>query len=146
MLDIIIGCVVRFINYLQITRQITSFVPFDTSWIIYNYELSLWHSLRLNLQLQLPIELIHNLNKNFIPHEIHVAITTLSHYLFKSLCCFKFILSLQCLKIILSSLDPSLTPFQLFHEFQTFLLTWLPIKYQNKINVLPNIMNFGVCF
>jgi hypothetical protein len=34
------------------------------------------------MQLQLPIELIHNLHKNFIHHEIHVAIATLSHYLF----------------------------------------------------------------
>jgi hypothetical protein len=28
------------------------------------------------------LEFIHNLNKNFIYHEIHVAITTLSHNLF----------------------------------------------------------------
>jgi hypothetical protein len=32
--------------------------------------------------LQLFIELIHNLNKCFIHYETHVAITTLSHYLF----------------------------------------------------------------
>jgi len=47
--------------------------------------------------------------------KIRVAIVILSHYLFKSLCCFKLILHLQCLKIIVSQLDPSLTPFQL-HE------------------------------
>jgi hypothetical protein len=34
------------------------------------------------MQLQLPIKLIYNLNKNFIHHEIHVAIATLSYYLF----------------------------------------------------------------
>ncbi len=42
--------------------------------------LSRWYSVGLNKQLQLPIELIHNLNKNFT-YEIHVAIATLSHYL-----------------------------------------------------------------
>jgi len=34
------------------------------------------------MQLYLPVEFIHNLNKNFIHHEIHVAIATLSYYLF----------------------------------------------------------------
>jgi hypothetical protein len=34
------------------------------------------------MYLQLLIECIHNLNKNFIHHEIHIAITTLLHYLF----------------------------------------------------------------
>jgi len=35
---------------------------------------------------------------------------------------------------------------QLLHKSQTSLLTWLPIEYYNKTNVLPNIMNFGVYF
>jgi hypothetical protein len=34
------------------------------------------------MYLQLLVELIHNLNKSFIPHEIHVAIATLSHFWF----------------------------------------------------------------
>jgi hypothetical protein len=34
------------------------------------------------MQLQLLVQLIHNLNKTFIHHEIHVAIATLSHYLY----------------------------------------------------------------
>jgi len=34
------------------------------------------------MYLQLFRELIHNLNKNFVYHEIHVTIFTLSHYLF----------------------------------------------------------------
>ncbi len=34
------------------------------------------------MSLQLLIELIHNLNKCSIHYEIHVAIATLSHYLF----------------------------------------------------------------
>jgi hypothetical protein len=54
--------------------------------------LQLWHNLGLNMYLQLLIELIRNLNKNFIHHEIHVTIFTLSHNLFQSLCCFKLIL------------------------------------------------------
>jgi hypothetical protein len=54
-----------------------------TIWYILNFcNYELWHNLGLDMQLQLPIELIHNLNKKFIHHEIHVAITTLVHYLF----------------------------------------------------------------
>jgi hypothetical protein len=34
------------------------------------------------MKLQLLVELIHNLNECFIHYEIHVAIVTLSHYLF----------------------------------------------------------------
>jgi hypothetical protein len=73
------------------------------------------------------MELIHNLNKNFIHHEVHVAIATLSQCLL--LRCFELISHLKCLKIILSPLDLSSTPLQLFHEFQTSLLTRLPTKY-----------------
>jgi len=56
------------------------------------------------------------------------------------------ILHLQCSKIILSPLDPSLTPPQLLQEFQSSSLAQLSTKYQNKTNVFPNIMNFGVYF
>jgi hypothetical protein len=44
--------------------------------------LSLWHNPGLSMQLQLLIELIHNLNKCFIHYKTHVAIATLSPYLF----------------------------------------------------------------
>jgi hypothetical protein len=44
------------------------------------------------MYLQLLIELIRNLNKNFTRHEIHVTIFTLSHNLFQSLCCLELIL------------------------------------------------------
>jgi hypothetical protein len=45
-----------------------------------NYELSLWHSLGLNMYLQLLVELIHSLNKDFSHYETLVAINTLSYY------------------------------------------------------------------
>jgi hypothetical protein len=48
--------------------------------------------------------------------------------------------------IILSPLDPSLTPPQLLHKSQTSLFTRLPTKYYNKTNVSPNITNFDVYF
>jgi hypothetical protein len=81
-LDTIIGCEVRFVDCLLIARRTTKFTPFDASYISCNYELSLWHSPRFNMCLQLFVELIHNLNKCFNHYEIVVAIGTLSHYLF----------------------------------------------------------------
>jgi hypothetical protein len=47
------------------------------------------------------------------------------------------------LKIVLFLLDLSLTPLQLFHEFQTSLLL---TKYYNKTDVTLNTSNSGVYY
>jgi hypothetical protein len=41
------------------------------------------------------------------------------------------------------SIGPFIDTPQLFHEFQTYSLTWLPTKYHNKTHVLLNITNLA---
>jgi hypothetical protein len=85
------------------------------------------------------------MNKSFIHDEIHVAITTLSHYLL--LCFLKLISRSLCLKIILSPLDLSLTPLWLLHEFQTSSFTQLPLNTTTRpmfcqtLQILASIFN-----
>jgi hypothetical protein len=55
-----------------------------------------------------------------------------------------FRINLMLLRLeVLSSLDLSMTPLQLFHEFQTSLLL---SKFTTKPMFLLNTMNFGVYF
>jgi hypothetical protein len=44
------------------------------------------------------------------------------------------------------SIGPFIDPPQLLQEFRSSSLAQLFTKYQNKTNVFPNIMNFGVYF
>jgi hypothetical protein len=72
------------------------------------------------MYLQLFAELTHNLNKHFNHYETLATIGTLPHYYIIYL----IIKSISCsygLKTFLFLLDPSPTPLQLHHEFQTSL-------------------------
>jgi hypothetical protein len=76
------------------------------------------------MYLQLLIELIHNLNKCFCHYETIIAIGMLSHYhtIYLIVKLLRINLCSYGLKIVLFLLNLSLTPLQLFHEFQTSLL------------------------
>jgi hypothetical protein len=72
------------------------------------------------MYMQLFVELTHNLNKCFSHYETFVTIVTLPHYY----TIYLIAKSISCsydLKTILFLLNPSPTPLQLHHEFQTFL-------------------------
>jgi hypothetical protein len=67
------------------------------------------------------LSFIHDLNKCFSHYETPITINTLSHYLFSRSIDSNRSYVHTPFKIVLSLLDLSLTPLQLYHEFQTSL-------------------------